>query len=119
MDSERSTEKDNREGLPVDAEARILAAVANVERKVDRLVESTGVFEKDTIKALAKIEQLELDCPINSVQAAAYQARDLAREAKHIAEASKAENKRLSALISTVITTIGGGIMAMLGLGRH
>jgi hypothetical protein len=106
----------DREELSLDAEDRIMIAVGKVGKKVDDLATATYASQLATAVAIAKIEQVEMNCPISQVQASVHAIKIDAAEAKAIALASKGESKRLAAIVSAAITSIGGTIMGIFGM---
>ena len=110
---------EGREGITVEAEDRIMLAVNKVGTKVDALSTKTGEFQLTTAIAIAKIQTIEASCPIAQVQDMMVSVKDTALEAKATAEAAKGESKRLAAIISAGITSIGAAIMAALGLHKN
>ena len=92
-----------------ESERRILRAVEKVEQKVDTLVETTGTFTLQVTDRLARIDQIELACPINEVEVRL-------RGVEQKVDAVKGETKRTSALVASIIGGVWTAILAFFGL---
>lgn len=89
----------------VEAEERIMVAVEKVGKKVDDLAKTTGVFILSSTDRLARIEEKEMSCPINTVV-------DTLRDVEKSAEEAKRESRRTSALIAAGIGGVWTALLA-------
>lgn len=80
--------------------------IATVHGRISELSRTTGEFEKKAIEKLAKIEQFQVDCPIDDVAERLIDAEKDARDAKR-------EARRLSVLIAGGISSViaGAGVL--------
>lgn len=93
------------------ADLRLMAAIDKVGSKVDDLAKSTGEAQIQTAVAIAKIQQIELTCPIQSVE-------ERLREVEKHTSVVMRDSKRMSAIISAIIGGIWAAILAFVGWHR-